>query len=433
MSAKATPIGKRVWVCTILFGLAGQIAWVVENMYFATFAQDIFANSSRSDLSYVVTTLMVIFSALTATVTTIIAGGISDRVGKRKPFIAWGYIIWGITIIAFAFFPMSASGNTVYAVAVMLVVMDCVMTMAGSTSNDAAFNAYLADNTDHTNRGRLNTVVSILPIIAVIIVFVGIGNLYSASNESNSLFFIVLGVIPLVLGVLGLFIIKDSPKIEKTAISGKMFFSGFSRSFAREHKELFICLAALCVVGISQQTFYSYIINFVERTLGFTDYILPLAIIILGAAAFTLIIGFNLDRIGRGKCMIPLLLLSAAGMLILYFAQYTDSSRFVVTCIGGIAIFAGLFPLTAALTATFQDNIPTGLEGRCQGIRMVFSVLIPMIIGPIISLLLGLDAMGMNGDDFAPPFSIMLAGAIIAFLALIPIGILLKCEKNDKV
>ena len=61
---------------------------MVENMSFATFTQDVFANSSRGDMSYIVTTLMVILSALTATITTIFAGAMTDKAGKRKPFIS---------------------------------------------------------------------------------------------------------------------------------------------------------------------------------------------------------------------------------------------------------------------------------------------------------------------------------------------------------
>ena len=134
-------IAPRIWFSVLVFGLVGQIAWVVENMYFATFAQDVFKNSGRADLSYLVTTLMVILSAITATATTVVAGGLSDRAGKRKPFIAFGYIVWGFTIMLFALIPMTASQSNIAAVAAMLVVFDCVMTVAGSTSNDAAASA----------------------------------------------------------------------------------------------------------------------------------------------------------------------------------------------------------------------------------------------------------------------------------------------------
>ena len=43
------------------------------------------------------------------------------------------------------------------------------------------------------------------------------------------------------------------------------------------------------------------------------------------------------------------------------------------------------------------------------------------IIGPIISLCIGLDAMGMNGENFTPPYAIFLAATVVAIFALIPI------------
>ena len=87
-----------------------------------------------------------------------------------------------------------------------------------------------------------------------------------------------------------------------------------------------------------------------------------------------------------------------------------------------------MLSLTGALQAAFQDYIPAGFEGRFQGVRMCFTVLIPMIIGPIISLIIGLDAMGMNGDDFAPTYEIFLAAAIVAVIAIIP---LIAVRKDD--
>lgn len=140
-------LSGKIWFAAVFFGLVGQIAWIVENMYFATLAQDIFANSARADMSYLVTTLMVVLSAITATVTTVIAGNASDKLGRRKPFIAYGYMAWGVTIMLFALLPMRAEAASIAAVAALLVAFDCIMTVAGSTSNDAAFNAWVADNT----------------------------------------------------------------------------------------------------------------------------------------------------------------------------------------------------------------------------------------------------------------------------------------------
>lgn len=422
---KATPFGAKNWFITIFFGLVGQIAWMVENMYFATFAQDIFANSARQDLSYIVTALMVIFSAITATVTTIFAGGLCDKVGKRKPFITIGYIIWGITIMLFAMIPMRAEGKMIAGVATMLVLFDCIMTLAGSTSNDAAFNAWIADTTDSTNRGKVNAVTSILPVVAVVIIFVGLGSLYDSRSATNAPFFIVLGIIPIVAGIMAIFILKDSPDIKKNQNSGylKETFYGFRPSVIKENKLMYICLGAACIIGISQQTFFSYLINFITRTLGFGDsFVIPVAVIIVLSAIFTGICGVLYDKLGRKHFYFPLLILIIIGTFIMYCLKFIDKSAMnIVLYISGTLMLGALLSMLGALNATFQDYIPKGCEGRFQGVRMCFTVMVPMIIGPIVSTFIGLDAMGMNGEDFTPPFSIFLAASVIAILAFIPV------------
>lgn len=62
------------------------------------------------------------------------------------------------------------------------------MTFAGSTAYDAAFITWTTDVTDDTNRGKVNTILSVLPVFATVIVFIGLGSLYKPTNESNWLF-----------------------------------------------------------------------------------------------------------------------------------------------------------------------------------------------------------------------------------------------------
>ncbi len=431
-AVRSTPLGWKIWLSAVFFGLIGQIAWIVENMYFATFAQDIFSNSGRSDLSYVVTTLMVIFSAITATVTTIFAGGMCDKVGKRKPFISYGYIFWGVTIMLFAAIPMKAEGAMIAGAAALLVIFDCVMTFAGSTSNDAAFNAWIVDHTDTTNRGKMNAVLSVLPVFAVVLVFIGLGPLYDPKASSNWKFFIGLGAIPLIAGMIAIFTLKDKPGIQKNQNPNylKETFYGFRPSVVKSNKMLYITLTASCIIGIAQQTFFSYLINFVTITLGFGDnFVVPLAVIIVCSAVFTGVFGFLYDKLGKKHFYIPLLavmVLSTLCMFLLKFTQNGSAGMNAIMYIGGILMMGTILALGGALNATFQDYIPTGYEGRFQGVRMCFSVLIPMIIGPIVSLIIGLNAMGMNGEHFSPPYEIFLAAAIIAVLAIIPIIFVVK-------
>ena len=430
-------LGARIWVSAIIIGLVGQIAWVVENMYFATFAQDIFANSGRSDLSYLITTIMVITSAICATATTIVAGALSDKKEKRKPFIAYGYIIWGITIMLFAMIPMKASGNKIGFIAAGLVIFDCIMTVAGSTANDASFNAWVIDNTTPHNRGKMNSILAVLPVFAVVIVFIGLGSLYNKDNNSNALFFLVLGAIPIVTGIVSIFLLKDSSNIKPSDISSVSdVFYGFKPKVIKENIMLYVTLIAVCLIGIAQQTFFSYLINFLKVTLELGDgFVIPMAVIILGSAAITGLFGFLFDKFGKKHFYIPLLVITVVGILSFFFIKFVSGiSKYLLLYIGGILMMGGILSITGLFSATFQDYVPKGKEGRFQGVRMCFMVLIPMIIGPIISLILGLNAMGMNGEEFVPPYSLFLAAAIVAVVAIIPIIFIRKdsVKEEDK-
>ena len=159
-----TKLGGRFWLALTVFSLVGQVAWVVENMYFNVFIYKMF-HATAAQIS-----LMVAASAVVATLTTILIGALSDRVGRRKIFICVGYLLWGISILSFALIrvdvisPMVSASVAVTTVCVNLtILMDCVMTFFGSTANDACFNAWLTDSTDDTNRGAaegINATVS---------------------------------------------------------------------------------------------------------------------------------------------------------------------------------------------------------------------------------------------------------------------------------
>ena len=89
-------LGGRTWAALLTFGLVGQIARVIENMYFNVFLY----NTISGDTSMIAA--MVAWSAVTATVTTLVMGALSDRLGRRKAFIVAGYLLWGVSIGAFA-------------------------------------------------------------------------------------------------------------------------------------------------------------------------------------------------------------------------------------------------------------------------------------------------------------------------------------------
>ena len=110
-------LGGRTWAALLTFGLVGQIAWVIENMYFNVFLY----NTISGDTSMIAA--MVAWSAVTATVTTLVMGALSDRLGRRKAFIVAGYLLWGVSIGAFALIKSSPVAAAAHSAAVLVVVL----------------------------------------------------------------------------------------------------------------------------------------------------------------------------------------------------------------------------------------------------------------------------------------------------------------------
>ena len=234
---KKTKMSTKFWAALTIFSLVGQVAWVVENMYFNVFIYKMF-HASASDIS-----TMVGASAVAATVTTLLVGAFSDKVGKRKLFICSGYILWGISIFSFSLirtdvieklFPMTISAASVGVS--LVIIMDCVMRFFGSAANDACFNAWVTDVTDDTNRGAAEGINSMMPLVAILVVFGGFMSFNLDLEESWITIFRIIGVVVTLLGVLGLFLIQDQPvDTSQNQNYFKNTFWGFRPSVIKEN------------------------------------------------------------------------------------------------------------------------------------------------------------------------------------------------------
>ena len=206
-----TRFGGKLWFSAIFFGLVGQIAWVVENMYLNVFIYKMFHASAQA------ISAMVSASAIAATVTTLFIGALSDKIGKRKLFICGGYILWGISIWGFAAIRMDVINallpSVVNAASVgvaLVIILHCVMTFFGSSANDACFNAWLTDSTDETNRGAAEGINAMMPLVAILVVFGGFMGCNQDLPETWTLIFGVIGSVVLLLGIAGFFLIEDT-------------------------------------------------------------------------------------------------------------------------------------------------------------------------------------------------------------------------------
>ncbi len=421
----------KFWIALVIFSLVGQVAWVVENMYLNVFIYKMFHASAEAISG------MVSASAIAATVTTLLIGALADKVGKRKMFICAGYLCWGVSILSFALirtdvinalFPAVASAASVGVT--LVILMDCVMTFFGSSANDAAFNAWLTDSTNETNRGAAEGINSMMPLVAILCVFGGFMGLDQNLAESWTVIFCIIGGAVFVLGIAGFFLIQE---VSVNTVENQSFFAnllyGFRPKVIGRNSQFYLTLLAYAIFNISIQIFMPYLILYYNVSLAMDNYVLIFAPAIILAAVFTAFYGRVYDRKGFGPSAVPAIVLLMAGYVLLYFFRDT-----VMVFLGTVLMLCGYLSGMAIFGAMLRDRTPANKSGMFQGQRIIGQVLIPGIIGPSIGAAVLQNAETILNDDgttsFIPNENIFLAAFIAGILIWISLIPLIKRKKN---
>ena len=434
--------GRKNWIILILFGLVGQLAWSVENMYFNLFVFETIAPNLDA------VTLMVQLSGIVATAVTLLAGTLSDKLGNRRSFISIGYIVWGFTVILFAFLKtetirMILGTDTATAISVTLGVViaaDCLMTLFGSTANDAAFNAWVTDNTRPAFRGKVEGVLAILPLLAMLIVAGGFGILVSLIGYSG--LFLSLGAVIVLCGVGGLFLIRDSGELVRSGRLRDVSY-GFRPSVIKSNAPLYLTLIIMGVYGVACQIFMPYLIIYMKTYLGFSviEYSIVFGLAIILGALINLLLGGVTDRKSKVHLLYPAVAVLALGLFGMYLARAKDHlTTLILFGIAGFVMITGYILVSALSGALVRNYTPSGEAGKLQGIRMIFGVLIPMLAGPAIGNAINRAANIPLPDQgsadtmttqFIPAPEIFLAGAITCLLILVCIPLLSRAVRKQ--
>jgi MFS family permease len=425
---------NNLWLVIILFGLFGQIAWQIENMLFNIYVYNTIVEDT------LVIALMVSFSSIVATLTTIFVGAYSDRKGIKKGLICYGYIAWGLSTILFGLASISNISwlfhlsQPVLFASILAIILDCIMTLFGSSANDVAFNIFVTEKVDAKQRGKVEGILSMFGPLAGLIV-VGLSMIILDPDQADptkwTLYYFIIGLLVSLVGVLGFFFIGKDEKVEtpKTNSIWSDIIYGLRPSTLKNNKLLYIGLLGILIQGISFQTYYPYLIVYIQHVLFIEDYTIIMVVIVLGTSAIGAITGLLVDKIGHIKLILPLIAISLAGFIVLFFAK----DVFAVS-LGGTLSMAGELAISIVFLSLHRANIPKGKEGQFQGVRIISAVLIPMLTGPFIGSAL---ADGSNyytelGETKVVPSHYMfIASAIIILLITIP-TILLKAHNHEK-
>ncbi len=418
-SSPLSRISRRAWTIMAALAITGQIAWAVENTWFNTFVYDTLTPDPRP------VAWMVAASAITATLTTLLMGTLSDRArtrwGRRRPFILFGYILWGLSTVLF---PTVAYIKVTGLAIVMVVIADSVMTFFGSTANDAAFNAWTADIATSDQRGRVEGVLNLSVFLAQIVSMVAAGVLIE--NLGYFTFFYALGGIVMVVGLAAGSLLRDAPR-PPSSEPRRSFWSEFAGLFSaqtlRQNRQLFILLIFIMISSIGMEVSFPYLIQYLQNYVGIskTEFSIVGGAVMVGSAAVAIPFGILADRWNKRLMLAAATVISSLGGILLSLV-----SSLPLLALSGFLWQGFSVAMSVASVAWLKDLLPEESRGKFLGVRMIFWIAIPMVIGPWIGSSL-IQAYGIptitNGQaGFIPAPVIFQVGSAIALLALIPLS-----------
>ena len=445
---KSAKLSKSLLFNIILFGFMGQVAWAVENNFFNLYMLKI--GGDMHDIS-----IMIGVSAVVAFLTTLFMGSLSDKINKRKIFICAGYILWGLTVIAFAIINPefiakimgTDIGSAVSATVILIIIMDALMTFMGSTSNDAAFNAWITDIGTSSNRSKIESILAVVPVIATLAVTGSFGAIFGNNQEVGqreySLYFFILGAVVAACGIIGIFTVKESrTNVKTTAGFAETLVYGFKPSVIKNNKSLYISLVCMGVFSVSSQIFFPYIFIYLDKHLdmsalgsmltpGVIVFAAIFAAILIATLVYIIIMS---DRKGKAPYLYPAAILYLIGLILVFIAD--DNILYFI--LSALVTLVGYGLLMIMLGAAVRDFTPESKTGQLQGIRMIFSVLLPMLIGPTVAEKISTAYSATTYvNDYGeilptPAPHIFLGAAVAGALIVIPLFFLMKEFKKQQ-
>ena len=456
MSNKKGRLSMRVWTAIILFMFISSIAGGVESMYLGLFLDNTVFKDGAMGASITLTDTVNLIASLAAVVsgiTTFVMGTLSEKMKNRKLFVSVGFILWGIVMFIFSavkkdnvanVFGFTDIAEIITATAIIAISFALVLAFLRSTTCDAAFNSWIVDVSTPETSATIETAFTIMGFVATGVITVLVSNAQSGKMEYSAIF-VLFGMIAIILGVLGFFLI-DNPKrnegaekTEKETSYLSDLFYGFRPSTIKKHSNLYLMLSSGCLFNCAYQVFFPYLFIYLgsvvipanEGVNILSAEVIITTIIAVIAVVAGVLLFMKLYPINKSLSFIPSVLCLILGLLIL------SSTKNIVGIIAGLGPgLLGYIIIMIQFGATVRDNIPKDKVGLFQGIRMIFLFFVPSVIGPTLGNIAAKNSdvtyMANGAVKVLPTESMFLYAAIIAVLIFIPMLPFLKKDKESK-
>jgi len=228
-------------------------------------------------------------------------------------------------------------------------------------------------------------------------------------------------------------LLKDTP-LPQTEESRPSFWAEFTELFnmevLRKNRDLFILLLFIMISSIGMQVSMPYLIVYLENYIGVskTEFSIIGGSVMLGSAVFAIPFGILADRWNKHMMITIAIIGSSLGGILLSLVNTLPLLALTGLFWQAFAVAGGI-----ASVAWLKDLLPEKNRGKFLGIRMIFWIAIPMVLGPWIGSTLiqnfGIPAT-LNGETgFIPVPIIFQVGSVIALLSLIPL-IWIRTKRN---
>ena len=273
------------------------------------------------------------------------------------------------------------------------MIADAIMSFFGSMGNDVGFNTWINDHMNDDNRGQLGGALATQPVIGTIAGTV-LGGMLVGADDNYMRLFLVMGILVILFGIYCLFAMKDAPglKESKRGSFGQQFFSIFNVKEYVKLKELVWVNWSLAVYFIAFNMYFTHLGNYMIYYLGFTadmmGYMEGIGLVLAMLAVIPSTKIINQGKI-PGLCQVAVFLncigVGMLGLLVRPENVNTQTLWNPVLLLGIFVLGLGYMLFLQAITVWGKQLYPEDARGQFEGIRIVFFVLIPMIVAPMIS------------------------------------------------
>ena len=242
-------------------------------------------------------------------------------------------------------------------------------------------------------------------------------------------------------GVIAAFIIESTPVRKEEISSEKTLIKEFADlvnpQLLKDNRTLFLLFLNMALSGIASQIYMPYLLIYLEHYIGFskTDLSVYMGIFMFFAIILIIIMGIISHKFNRKSMVLAGSLVSSVLFILVGFSSYSLAGGSPLSVGIFVLYFIAMMPTLASGIAHggwLLDSYPEGDVGKFQGIRMIFMVLLPMVIGPPIGAAI-IRAFGIpTVDGFIPTPEIFIIGGLVSIFAILPILFIKKSEGTIK-